>query len=122
MPSEQRKIRANGKELGEIPLRRLFTLRTRGELENPVEFYSDTKQSWLPIAGIMEDIEPSSRLRDMRETGIEYVSILDSGTGEDCRACKALCRKKYSIAEVPPIPPADCSCVPWCRCVIVPIP
>ena len=121
MPTDSRKIRANGQELGEIPLRRLYTMRMRGELENPVEFYSKARRAWLPIAGFMDDFEISheQRIQNMRDVGIKYAEILNSGTDEDCPACVALSGKKYPINSVPSLPPPDCSCVPWCRCVII---
>lgn len=51
---------------------------------------------------------------------IEKVEVLDSGNGDDCPACMKLVAKgPVPIAEAPSLPPAACTCVPWCRCVMI---
>lgn len=115
--SDTRKVRYNGKELGPIALKALFRMSTRREIDETAEFWSDEKQQWLPLPGIMFDIEPS-RVPAMRAAGIERVSILGSGS-DDCPACAALLNKIYQIEAVPELPPIDCSCVPWCRLTVI---
>ncbi|MDR2673890.1 MAG: hypothetical protein LBC18_03235 [Opitutaceae bacterium] len=119
MNNDTRKIRAAGVEQGEIPLDRLYRLLTRGELAEPVEFYSPARGAWLPIAGIMDDISAArdERLHDLRAARVKCVRIL--GAGDECPACAALLEKTYTPATVPALPPAGCTCDPWCRCVII---
>lgn len=122
--SDERKVRAAGKSAGKHSLRALMGMRKRGELAEPVEFWSKRKQAWMPIAGIMEDFEynTADRLAELRgadSTGIKSVRVLDSGNGDDCPACMALTGKSFSLAEAPALPPPGCSCVPWCRCVLI---
>jgi len=113
------KIRAAGEEIGVFSTRQVMRMREREELENPVEFGSEKKSAWLPIAGLMDDEYPSSeRIAQMKEAGIKSVKVLSGGDG-DCPACAALTKSKYSIAKAPTIPPLGCSCIPWCRLCVV---
>jgi hypothetical protein len=114
--SDKRKIRAGGDEIGLLSLDKLYRLVTRGDLDAPREFWSEEKKSWLPLSGIMFDIEPS-RVSQMREAGVSLVSVL--GSGADCPACDALQKKSFPIDEAPTLPPAGCSCIPWCRLTMV---
>jgi hypothetical protein len=113
--SDNRKIRFQGEEMGSHSIRDLYRMATRGEINHTAEFWSEQEQSWRPLAGIIFDFSPP-RLDDMRRAGITKVKILGSGS-DDCRVCTALQKRVYGIDEVPTLPPADCTCVPWCRCV-----
>jgi hypothetical protein len=113
--SDNRKIRFQGKDLGSHSIRALDRMATRGEINHTAEFWSETEQAWCPLAGIIFDFSPP-RLDDMRSAGITKVRILGSGS-EDCPACAALQEIVYAIEEVPKLPLAACTCVPWCRCV-----
>jgi GYF domain 2 len=113
--SDKRKVRFEGVELGPLSLDRLYRMVTRGEIGTTAEFWSDRQKQWLPLAGILVDIEPS-RIGDMKSAGIRKVKILGSGP-DDCPACMAIQEKVYPVDQVPILPPADCACNPWCRCV-----
>lgn len=59
-------------------------------------------------------------VRRMSDSGIGRVSVVGVGGREDCAACRRITkRKRYAIDELPDIPPADCACVPWCRCAVI---
>jgi len=113
---DDRKIRFQGKELGSHSVRDLYLMATRGKIDYKAEFWSERELAWRPLAGIMFDFSPS-RLVSMRDAGIERVEIMGSGSNDDCPACTALHHRLYSIEEVPKLPPPDCTCVPWCRCI-----
>jgi len=115
--SDKRKVLSGSQEIGLFSLDRLHRMATRGDLNAPREFWSEKKESWLPLSGIMFDIEPS-RISEMRGAGIQKVSVLGVDSS-DCPACTALQRNVFSIDAVPELPPAACSCVPWCRLVVV---
>ena len=115
--SEERKIRFGGEELGPLTIDRLYRMALRGDVNHTAKFWSDREQAWLPLVGIMFDIEPS-RIDDMKSAGITKVQVSGSGS-EDCPACKALEGKIYSINDIPTLPPPNCTCVPWCRSMVI---
>jgi len=113
--SDRRKTRFQGKELGLVSIDRLYHMVSRGEVDHTAEFWSERKQEWRGLAGIIFDFQ-QSRLGDMRAAGITKVEIVGSGS-DDCPACTPLQGRDYAIDDVPTLPPRDCTCVPWCRCV-----
>lgn len=106
---------------GPFSVDQLYRMARRGEIGPQTLFWSDNRQMWLPLSGVMFDIEPEE-FQQMHECGITRVEILDSGTGEDCPTCHALTGRPYPIATVPALPPDGCTCVPWCRCTIIAAP
>jgi len=114
---DKRKIRFQGEELGEFALGKLYRMATRGDIDHTAEFWSEQAQEWRGLVGILFDFEPS-KLDSIREAGITKVEILGSGS-DDCPACLALQAQDYPIDLVPKLPPPDCTCVPWCRCMEV---
>ncbi len=119
--SDERRIRVRGEELGAIDLEDLYEMAMSGEIDHTAEFWSLRQKRWCPLAGIIEDLETSvtasKALAQMSEAGITRAKIVGSGTGDDCPACRALAGV-YPIDQVPTPPPADCTCVPWCRCLV----
>jgi hypothetical protein len=115
--SDKRKIRSDGEEIGLLSLDKLYRMVTRGDLDAPREFWSEKKESWLPLSGIMFDLQPSN-IPAMRDGGVRKVSILGVDSS-DCPACTAIQNKEFSIDEVPEIPPLECLCIPWCRLVVI---
>ena len=93
----------------------LFKMATAGEIGVSTLFWSESKQEWLPLPGLLFDVEPP-RLQQMIAAGIERVEVL--GTGSDCEACAALVNKVYPITDAPLLPPTGCLCMPWCRLVL----
>ncbi len=112
------RIRFENEELGSFTLAQLMRMNKRGEFDFHAEYWSSKVEGWRRIAGIMNEEYPP-RLLEMKEAGIECVEISLSGNGDDCPSCTALSEKVYPIDEVPEVPPWDCSCEPWCRCIIV---
>lgn len=120
--SEKRRIKFNGEDLGEIAFQKLYRMRMRGDIDHTAEFLSAKTNCWLPLAGILEDLDTSitndERVRQIKECGIMTVSLLGSGSDGDCPICKALV-KKYPVDGVPTIPPENCSCNPWCALTVI---
>jgi hypothetical protein len=115
--SDQRKFRFQGQELGIFPIDRLYRMASRGEINHTAEFWSERENSWRPLAGIIFDLDPPNT-NNMKSAGIAKVKILGSGS-HDCPACRALGKKVYLIDDVPTLPPANCTCVPWCRSIVI---
>lgn len=114
--SDERLVRCGGMEEGPFNLQKIMRMRMRGELGAETEFWSERDKKWKPIAEIMTEVD-AERLRDMREVGILHVAF--AGNDEDCLACQALMNKTFPIDEAPTLPPAGCTCVPWCRLIPV---
>ncbi len=112
--SDKRNIRFRGEELGEFSIDKLYRMASRGDIDHAAEFWSQQAHDWLPLAGIIFDLNPSS-LDDLKSAGITRVEILGSGM-DDCPACEAIQGRDYPITEVPTLPPPGCTCAPWCRC------
>ena len=116
--SDERKIRFNGEEFGPFTIDALHRQVMKGKFDHTAEFFSELKNQWLPLAGIGNDFDPNTtteeRLRQMKRAGIKRVELLGSPNKGECGFCKELATKIYPIDEVPTIPPANCSCVPWC--------
>lgn len=121
---DKRRIKFNGEELGEFNLQKLMRMRSNEEIDHTTEFFSQRKNEWLPLAGIledMEDIQPiGEKVEDMRRLGFKKVRFLAGGDDGDCPSCRAIAEIAHAIDAVPTMPPDDCTCNPWCRlCVIV---
>lgn len=114
--NDTRKIRFEGTELGLLNLDQLYRMALDGEIDHGAEFWSVRQKAWRPLVCIMSDFEPS-RLGEMRAAGIKRVRVL--GPGEVCPVCTAICASEYPIDQAPSLPPPDCTCEPWCRCVII---
>lgn len=106
------------RQSGHFSVDQLYRMAQRDEIGPHTLFWSERRQQWLPLTGIMFDIEPGE-FQQMKECGIFRVEILDSGTGEDCPECHALTGRTYPITSVPELPPEGCTCSPWCRCTII---
>ncbi len=102
---------------GPFSVAQMYKMAKSGEIVPTTLFWSEAKQKWLPLACVMFDIEPS-RLSEMAAAGVERVEILGSGQ-VDCLICSGLVGKFYLIVASPVLPPPDCTCVPWCRLLII---
>ena len=120
--SEKRKIKVNGEEQGPYSIAQLYRMATRKEIDYTAEFLSEKTNAWLPLAGIIDDLDTTitadQRIQQMKRAGITKVGILGSGANGDCPVCGSLCKETYSIDNVPMLPPEGCTCVPWCRLCI----
>jgi len=116
---DTRLIRAGGRELGELGARQVLDLYEKGAITRDAEYWSETGKTWKPLGTFMQDLnDPKARVEMMRCAGIRNVKVLGGGDA-DCPACKALQDKNYSIIQAPILPPADCTCDPWCGCTFV---
>jgi hypothetical protein len=119
--SDKRQIRFNGEDLGEYTIDALYRDRMRGDIDHTAEFLSVKSNAWLPLAGILDDLDSTvttaERLQQMKEAGITKVEFLPSGNKGDCPVCRALAKEAYSVDAVPTIPPENCTCTPWCTLV-----
>lgn len=116
---EDRWVWDSGEVEGPYDLRQIMALRKKGKLSGDTLFYSPARDDWFPIRDIVSDYEPQDHLARMRQSGFERFTFSDSGTGEDCPACLALCNNVWSLSDPPTFPPQNCTCNPWCR--IVPV-
>lgn len=116
--SNSLRIKIGSDELGPYPFEKIERLADRGGFADGGSFWSETKQGWMPIAGVLFEIYPP-RIADMKCAGIRRVKVLTSGTKRDCKSCRTLAKTTYDIDSVPELPPVDCSCKPWCMLTIV---
>lgn len=119
MSAEKFLIRGAGEEWGKLTLQQAHRMLSRGDISPPIEYFSDRAKAWRPIAGIMFELEPD-RLQDLRNSGFRRVEVAGSGD-EDCEHCAALLDRSFAIEETPKLPPEKCSCIPWCRCMVIPV-
>ncbi len=120
MSEERYWIFGNGETLGPFALRKLYDMRMEGRLPGKVLFFSNRRQDWFPLSGIIEDEFPSSdRITDLKRAGITHCEVLLSGNNDECDACKAISGRKIPVLDFTGLPPAGCECVPWCRCAVV---
>ena len=119
--SELRRVRFNGEELGKLSTSQLLSLISWGEIDQSAEFYSPRQGRWLLLRDYILDFYPTDkRLAEMASAGIESVEVLDGVPEETCPACRAEVGKVYPVDAAPPLPPANCSCLPWCRLTYIP--
>jgi hypothetical protein len=102
---------------GPFTMRRLMSMAKEGEIDGDTLFWSDRRNEWIPLRGILQDLYPD-RLDGPRQAGIKWVKFIDSGTGEDCEVCRGLNGKTFPIEAAPAMPPPGCECSPWCRSLL----
>lgn len=118
MNEDLRFIHYNGETQGPYTPERLMRMRTKGELPDSTLFWSESRQLWLPIAALLNDLERGTTVEAMLELGFKKVEVLSSGTGDECPACLAI-EGVHNIERAPKLPPDGCTCIPWCRCCLV---
>jgi len=123
MNPDARRIRFNGEEQGPFPVGKLYRMALRGDFDHAAEFFCRKSNQWLPIAGIIRDLETTvtteQRTKQLKAAAVKKVEFLAGDANTDCPSCRAIARKIHSIDNVPRIPPADCHCIPWCRLIVV---
>jgi hypothetical protein len=104
-----------------LTFRQLQDLSQRGEITRATPLWSERWQEWTTVAEAPAEMypedKPSVRLEEMKERGVYMVEVLGTGDDRDCEACRALHGRTFHIDVAPAIPPASCSCEPWCRCI-----
>jgi hypothetical protein len=117
--SEERKIRFEGEELGEFSIRQVMRMAEKGEINHTAEYWSEKWNEWRRLPSFISDFDDGpDRVVEMKAAGISRAKILGADDS-DCPACKALQGRPYAVAETPVLPPGGCTCVPWCRCVVL---
>jgi hypothetical protein len=117
--SERRKIRFEGEELGTFSIQQVMRMAERDEINHTAEYWSEKGNEWRTLPSFISDFDDvPDRLEQMKDAGIERIEIL-GGDENDCTACRSLQGKSIAIANAPSLPPADCTCVPWCRCTVI---
>ena len=58
-------------------------------------------------------------VKDFRGSGITRVELIRSGNSRDCKECRALGGKLFSVDEVPELPLATCRCKDGCALWVV---
>ena len=59
------------------------------------------------------------RLASIEEAGIKKVQILNADLPDECAVCRKISRRHFTIADVPELPLADCTCPDYCKCVLI---
>jgi hypothetical protein len=116
---DRRWIRKDSEHKEQFTVRELHYLVKSGKIGHWTPFWSERRQAWLPLTHLLHDTfgHDGDRLAKMRAAGIKYVKI--TGSGNDCDACRKLDHRIYSIDTVPELPPSDCTCNPWCGCLVI---
>jgi hypothetical protein len=115
--TDERRIRHHGQDFGFWRICDLYRAMLEGKFDHTVEFLSLRVNHWLPIVGILEDLdrmETAEQVRNWKKKGIKTVQFLPACCGRGCSQCKAIAGKTYLIDEMPTIPPKGCTCIPWC--------
>ncbi len=112
----RRYISRTGVTEGPFTVDEIFTMAMAGETNMHSLFWSESKQAWKPLVGLMLDVDPE-RIDEFIEAGVKRVRVLGSGS-QDCYVCAALADKTFPIGRSPLLPPEGCRCVPWCRLVL----
>jgi hypothetical protein len=79
-------------------------------------------KEWKPLRAFacFEFDDPGfPRLDQIRRCGVKYVKWLTARHDDECAACKKLEGKIFPIEAPPPMPPVDCRCELWCKCLLV---
>ena len=101
---DRRWLWIDDQQSGPFTVAQIYRMAEREEIGPKTLFWSDVREQWFPLVGLMFDFEPGG-LERMRASGIKCVKILDSGTGEDCPICHGLIGRKYQIDAPPTLPP-----------------
>jgi hypothetical protein len=116
--SDKRYLKLEGKKAGPFSLQQMMRMTELGEIDQSSEFWATRSKSWEPLTKMLWDFEPC-RVHEMEQAGIQWVEVLGWGGGKDCPACAILDGKVFPIKQRPELPPADCTCLPWCACLFV---
>ena len=60
-----------------------------------------------------------TRLKQIKDVGIRWVSVLSSRNGDECSICQSDAGKKYSVNSAPILPHEGCTCAKGCGCTII---
>jgi hypothetical protein len=57
------------------------------------------------------------RVKEMSNRGDALIQVL-AASDQDCPVCTGLDGQIFSANELPAIPPENCTCLPYCTCVL----
>ena len=85
-------------------------------------FYRRSRaKEWRPLRSFAHyefDDADFPRLDRFQRLGVKYVKWLTARHDDECTACKKLEGKIFLIDAPPPIPPVNCRCELWCKCML----
>jgi hypothetical protein len=117
--SEERRIRFEGEELGEFSIRQVMRMAEKKEIDHTAEYWSEKGKEWRRLPSFIMDFDDQpDRVEQMKAARVETTEIFGVDAS-DCPGCKALQGKAYPVEQTPALPPLDCTCVPWCRCIAI---
>lgn len=119
LPDSRRYISRSGVTEGPFTVDEIYDLFAANEIPDHTLFWSEAKNAWKPIVGLMLDVDPD-KLDDFKAEGVRQVRVLGS-KGKDCQPCSQLIGKVFPIESPPVLPPKGCYCRPWCGLVLSPV-
>ncbi len=120
MPEDSRRyISRTGRTEGPYTVDEIHDMIAAKKADFNTLFWSERKQAWKSITGLMLDIDPD-KIDEFLKAGVKEVKVIGSD-GNECTACFHLVDKIFPVSRQPVLPPVDCRCVPWCRLVIAPV-
>jgi hypothetical protein len=119
MPEDTRRyISRIGRTEGPYTVDELYNMITSNQADYNTLFWSERKQAWKSVTGLMLDIDPDQIEQFLRD-GVKQVRI-DGSSGKHCYACATLVNRIFPISRQPVLPPLACRCIPWCQLVVTP--
>jgi hypothetical protein len=98
----------------------LFHRKDHGGYTGDTLYQREGTTKWRPLRAFAHfEFGDPDRLATMQKAGIKHVQWLTAHHDNECEACKALEGKLFPIKEPPTMPPLDCRCELWCRCILV---
>lgn len=116
--SDKRYLKLDGKKAGPFSLQQMMRMTELGEIGYASEFWAKRSNSWEPLTRVLLDFEPC-QAHEMEQVGIQFVEVLGWGAEKDCPVCALVVGKEFPINQRPELPPADCTCLPWCACCFI---
>jgi hypothetical protein len=101
---------------GPFTVTQLYRMSKSGSVDHHTLYWSDAHQTWLPLGGILWDVFPRE-VPEIRDD--QMIEVMCSDLATECVTCRRLDGRKFRRSELPLMPPAGCTCEPWCRCVLV---
>lgn len=111
----------DAQQVGPYPVDVIYKMGFAGFVDGETQYFDDAAQTWRPLVALMRGVRWQQSLSAFAQGGVEHCQTLPSGFA-DCAACHKLTRKKFTISEPPQMPPEGCTCRPWCRCTLIPVP
>lgn len=112
---------AGGEE--RLTMKEISSRWERGLVTRATPMWSERRREWSTVSEIFEEMYPETgmkpRIAQMKSAGIKRVDFLGTNDGRDCPVCLEIQSHSHDIDADLSLPPAGCTCEPWCRCVCV---